>query len=197
MSNKSFARKRFKILYDEAYKMWIRPNVQRRNTKSYYQNIRSSPVVRFITNSNLRNFLRDQFWVTNNSSNNSSNNNNNMKIKVRSGMNIIVNRVPLYRTYYLMNTKPFDENLPRGFVKIANSNLRYGEFVGRRLGLVNKELMNRYITERSKTRIPNANRATQNRASTTIKRAWLHHYYRANKGKGFLKLRNKYPRVRK
>ena len=169
--------KRFKNkkLYDAAYSMWIPipehyKEHEKRNTTNYYQYIKSSPVIRFNTNSNLRNFLRNQFWVMNNSSNNSSNNNNNVKVKVRSGMNIIVNRVPLYRNYYLMNIKPFDKNLPRGFVKIANSNLRYSEFVDRRLGLVNKALMNRYITERIKTR------ATQNRAATTIKRAWLSHY---------------------
>jgi len=137
-------------LIQNAMNHWYNARVTRENTPNYYRFIRESPVVSFKNNANAIHFLRKfKLKLTNNNSYGAA----------------ILKQLPKHRMFYIMVTEPFRPKFGYGnlgirgipsMVKAGNQNKyrtgypepnTYGN-IGR-LGLVNKELMNRYLTKRS------------------------------------------------
>jgi hypothetical protein len=130
----------------KAINHWYSEPVSKVNKQWYYQFIRKSPVVRFKNDAEAINFLK-KFRLSNKNSNYYKGNN--------TFAGHILQRLPKHRNFYVMNIQPFAVpygnrgllGIP-GMVRVKNQRPTAPRGT---LGLVNKALMNRYLTRRSQT----------------------------------------------
>jgi hypothetical protein len=131
------------------------------NETYHYRFIRNSPVIEFKTNANVINMLKRLGH---------GNKNSNYYKGRATYAGAIFNQTPKHRKLYIMNVEPFRlaygekgiNSIP-GMVKAWNQRRGiHGE--GKRLALVNKALMNRYLHQRSLTKLANEKYSLKNAA---------------------------------
>jgi hypothetical protein len=136
--------------------------LEKPNKTYHYRFIRNSPVIEFKTNANVINMLKRLGH---------GNKNSNYYKGRATYAGAIFKQTPKHRKLYIMNVEPFrlaygekGINSVPGMVKAWNQRRGIQRREGNRLALVNKALMNRYLHQRSLTKLANEKYSLKNAA---------------------------------